>query len=516
MKRHTMICLMITVGELPTELLERVLVNTGIPVECIVANNREALIKALARAPQLVFYAADQHKSRGRLLANTLTHYSSDSCLIRVTPNKWHKPMRTRQSIDVFTIATDPQTTLHHQIEFVLHYAQLKHQFRHAKHLLSLAELRSQWLVENAQEAFAYIAHNQHLYANAAYLTLMNMASLEEAQATHLSSLVPVSDQSLVMPLSEQSEYLALPSHRTIASLRPIGKPVLRCEMRFTPAVYRGQRCAQLQVTPMVQPQLFEDEPISATNPWQKQNVALAMTQSEPKKSLLRLQLHETLCLQTQTLPPLYLADNLATTRQGRLLPRNELLTYLVEPRKRIELDHWNLQQTIQRLPTLNQKYSLLAAPQVLLKLGDWFWKSTKLRHQLISQLSSKPASRQLLLALRYSDLVHYADTVKMAAPMMKASGLNFALIEVTFESVPLTDYFNLFKVSLVCLDSDIGAKIAIERAVPNELNHLLLALKPFSVPLMVDGIIDIASMNLLSGTEVNYLYGPILERLAL
>lgn len=516
MKRHTMICLMIAVGELPTELLERVLVETGVPVEFIIANNREVLIKALARAPQLVFYAADQHKSRGKLLANTLTHYSSDSCLIRVTPNKWHKPMRTRQGIDVFTIATDPQTILHHQIEFVLHYAQLKQNFRHAKHLLSLAELRSQWLVENAQQAFAYIAHNQHVYANAAYLELMNIASLQEAEATQLSSLVPVADQGLVMPLSEQAEYLAMPSQRTIASLRPIGKPVMRCEIRFTPAVYHGQRCAQLQVTPIAQPLLLEDEPVSNANPWQKQNLALALLQEEPKKSLLRLQLHETLSLQTQTLPSLYIADNLATTRQGRAVPRSELLAYLAEPRKRIELDHWNLQQVIQRLPTLNQKQPLSSAPQVLLEIGSWFWRSTKLRNQLLHQLSASQWSPQLVLALRYSELIHYADTVQMASPLLKASGLRFALVEVNFDSVRLTDYFSLFKVVLVRLEADIGARIAIERALPNELNHLLLALKTHSVPLLVDGISDIASMNLFSGTEVNYLYGPILERLTL
>ncbi|WP_020559644.1 hypothetical protein [Thiofilum flexile] len=510
-----MICLLIAVGELPTDLLEQVLVNTGISVEFVVANNREALIKALARAPQLVFYAADQHQSRGKLLANTLAHYSSDSCLIRVTPNKWHKPMRTRQGIDVFTIATAAQTTLHHQMEFILHYAQLKQNFRQAKHLLSLAELRSQWLVENAQEAFAYIANNQHLYANAAYLTLMNIASSEEAQATHLSSLIPVADQKLVIPLSTQVERLALPSHRTIASFRPIGKAVLRCEIRLTPAVYRGQRCAQLQVTPIIQPQLLENEPENSANPWQKQNQALAIAQNEPQKSLLRLQLHETLNLHTATLPALYIANNLATTRQGQALQRNELLSLLADPRKRIELDHWNLQQIIQRLPTLNQKNPLATSPQILLELGTWFWKSAKLRTQLISQLSSSPLATQLILALRYADLVEYADTVKMAAPLIKASGLRFALMEVTFESIQLATYLKLFRVALIQLAPAIGATMAVERAVPNALNHLLLALKPHSIPLMVDGLVDIASMNRLSSSEVGYLYGPILERLS-
>lgn len=515
MKRHTMICLLIAVGELPTELLERVLTQTGLPVEFITANNREALVKALARAPQLVFYASDQQKSRGRLLAKTLAHYSSDSCLIRVTPNKWHKPMRTRQGIDVFTIATEPQTTLHHQIEFLLHYAQLKQNFSHAKKLLSIAELRSQWLVDNTHEAFAYITNNQHLYANAAYLALMNLHSVEEAQATYLSNLVPASEHALVIPLSQQAEYFSRPIQRAVAFMRPIGKQPIRCEIKLIPAVYQGQRCAQLQVVPIADNVAPEDEPQSGGNPWQKQNLALAQGQNEPAKPLMRLQLHETLNLQTQVLPSLYIADNLATNRQGQTVNRRELLPHLTDPKKRLELDRWNLQQVLQRLPELNQKKPTLAAPQIMIELGDWFWKSTKVRTQLMSQLSGKPWSQQLILALPYPDLMRNAEKVQAISPLLKASGLQFALSEVNFDSTHLMDYFDLFQVVLIRLEQSIGTQIGLTHTIPNEINHLILALKPYSIRLLVDGITDIASMNLFSGSEVAYLYGPILERLS-
>jgi hypothetical protein len=60
-----------------------------------------------------------------------------------------------------------------------------------------------------------------------------------------------------------------------------------------------------------------------------------------------------------------------------------------------------------------------------------------------------------------------------------------------------------------------MGLRIGLEHTLPNDLNHLLFSLKPHGVRLLVDGITDIASMNLFSGTEVAYLYGSILERLS-
>lgn len=510
-----MICLLITVGNLPTDLLERVLTQTGIPVEFIVANNREALIKALAQAPQLVFYAADRNKSRGRLLANSLTHYSSDSCLVRVTPNKWHKPMRTRQGIDVFTIASEPQTTLHHQIEFLLHYAQLKQNFRHAKHLLSIAELRSQWLVDNSAAAYAYIVNNRHVSANTAYLALMNLHSVEEAQSTLLSNLIPANEHNLVIPMTQQAEYFTQPIQKIVASMRPIGKAAIRCEIRITSAVYAGQRCAQIWVEPIAQNILPEDEPQSGANPWQKQNQELVQLQNEPAKPLVRLQLHETLNLHLQTLPNVYIADNLATNRQGQTVNRRELLPHLTDPKKRLELDRWNLQQIFQRLPELNQKPPALDLPQVLIEIGDWFWQSQKVRNQLLSQLSDSPWSPQLILMLPYPTLNARHEQLQTISPLLKASGLTFGVSEVTFASTHLVKYLELLNIGLVRLDSSIGQQIGLTHTVPNELNHLLLNLKPHSVRLMVDGITDIASMNLFSGTEVAYLYGPILERLS-
>jgi EAL domain-containing protein (putative c-di-GMP-specific phosphodiesterase class I)/PAS domain-containing protein len=510
-----MICLLITVGNLPTDLLERVLTQTGIPVEFIVANNREALIKALAQAPQLVFYAADRNKSRGRLLANSLTHYSSDSCLVRVTPNKWHKPMRTRQGIDVFTIASEPQTTLHHQIEFLLHYAQLKQNFRHAKHLLSIAELRNQWLVENAPEALAYVSHNRLLYVNTTFLALLNLHSVEEAQATLLSNIVPATEHSLVIPLTQQAEYYSLPIHRVTAWMRPIGKQPLRCELRISSAVYGGQRCSQLVIVPLQDSTLPEDEPQSGANPWQKQNQALVQAQQDPAKPLMRLQLHETLNLHTHHLPTLYIADNLATNRQGQTVNRRELLTHLSDPKKRIELDRWNLQQVLQRLPELNQKNPALAPPQVLIELGEWFWKSTKLRNQLISQLTDTSGAQQLIIMLPYSALVAHQTQLATLSPILKNSQLRFGISEVNFESTQLMEYLTLFNVVLVRLDTAMGLRIGLEHTLPNDLNHLLFSLKSHGVRLLVDGITDIASMNLFSGTEVAYLYGSILERLS-
>ncbi len=117
----------------------------------------------------------------------------------------------------------------------------IKQDFRDCKHLLGVAELRCHWLVDYSWEAIAYISQGMHLYANNAYVTLFGFESMAEVRSMPVSHLVDTPERKTFEAMSKAADVGSKPSNRLLTTLRTLDGERMRAEIRFIPAVLKGQ-----------------------------------------------------------------------------------------------------------------------------------------------------------------------------------------------------------------------------------------------------------------------------------
>lgn len=291
MSEHSLSCLIIRRNSVRQQKLLKVLRASYSDVHTGLVSDLRTLKVLLQRSPMVLFYFVPEDGSKDdnkavrdeQNLLRIIQRASGDCILARVSSVSRQGLARIRpvngpdhRDIDSCTLVTDGDISLQQQLNDLFTYARLKAEFRQCKRLLSIAEKRSQWLAEYAREAVAYIANDQHLYTNVAYLSLFGFKNFKQARQSSVSARVHADEQAIFKAVKREAERHIKPSNKLLLTLICADGSTFRAGVRFIPAVYRGQRCLQLHVQPVSntdeqeqqQDDSVEQQASNLSNPW--------------------------------------------------------------------------------------------------------------------------------------------------------------------------------------------------------------------------------------------------------
>ncbi len=522
MSQQTITCTIINRSQATNRVLEAALRHAEVGVSLQYASSWRSFTDQLADAPALIFSPVDFVQDQEKRLLDALQRYSPDSLLVTVAKREW-APLKTRQlSIETCTISSGDPEYLQQQIDYLLNYASLKTAFRHSKHLLSIAELRCQWLVDYSREPVAYVGKGRHLHANNAYLSLFGFHSEVEVVATPVLSLVKEDEHSVFIPLSGDAELSSRPSNWLLMTFLRRDKSPFRAEVRFIPSVFRGQRCVQLHIHAL---QAVEDAPkqkaVKQKSPWDQLSPTPSPTSTpepvvqKPAVAVpaVRMRAHflEALNLRASGHPSLLLSEPYLQYVSGKCTPYRRLVRDADQGSLRLRLDHWNLRSALLH-PLLQRKDSTDCL--MFVQLGSWLFQQHEPVRELIRLLQGVPmVAHRLVLAIPQEHHVRFTAVAGKVLPALRATGVRLALDNVQGLGSQALTVARAMGAELVRLHPDHVRNIVRLGTVPAALSELIQVFDDAGIIVIVDGVQEITSLNLLCETAATYLQGDILNK---
>ncbi|WP_298610693.1 EAL domain-containing protein [uncultured Thiothrix sp.] len=504
MSQHTVSCVIVHQSVTFSQILEAALRKTHFEIQLNYAKSWAELETALVAAPALVFCPSDLMQQREERILDLIQQRSPDSICVKVSQRHW-EPLSTRVlAVELCAISVGDADLLQQQIDYLLNYSSLKHRFRQCKHLLSIAELRCQWLVDYAREPVAFVARGRHLHANVAYLSLFGFSSESEALATPLLRLISTDEREVFSSLCANAERSACPSNKLLLTLKRFDNKPFRAEIRFIPSVFRGQRCVQLHVHALV-----EAKEQNLPNPWSQPVVAHPPGKNGAGQKL-QAQFQETLNLHANTHASLLVAEPNLLLANGKTLNYTSLVRS-AQQRGRFQLDWWNVRSALLH-PLLQRKQN--NNNLILISLGDWIFKQATQVKALVKLLNANQRlARQLVLAIPVDACLAHSVLARQVLPALKHSGARLALDQVSSVNASLLAQIKQLDIQLVRLAPELAHSIVGQQVVSQQLYDLIQTFSQAELAVIVDGVRDITSLNLLCLTAATYLQGEILNK---
>jgi diguanylate cyclase (GGDEF)-like protein len=114
----------------------------------------------------------------------------------------------------------------------------------------TLEELRHRYdlLLDSSRDAIAYIHEGLHVYANRAYLELLQAKTLDEIEGLSLLDLMITHDGIDPKKLLRDMSQSIFPEEMLRVTVKTIGDKHLKAELAFSPARFNGEECIQMMV----------------------------------------------------------------------------------------------------------------------------------------------------------------------------------------------------------------------------------------------------------------------------
>jgi len=115
---------------------------------------------------------------------------------------------------------------------------------------LKLEELRHRYdlLLDSARDSIAYIHEGLHIYANRAYLELLQVKSRDDIEGLSLLDLMTVNEGTDLKKLLRDMNQDVFPEDTLAVTIKMPGSKALKAELAFSPARYNGEQCIQMMV----------------------------------------------------------------------------------------------------------------------------------------------------------------------------------------------------------------------------------------------------------------------------
>lgn len=521
-------CLVIQQNGTGQRKLDKALQYGNFRLSCRYARNSAELERYLNTSPGLLFCPATISAAQKKKLHNLLYQLAPDCIVVYYSDHQWHALNTTTNGIQVAAITIAHPELLQQQLHYLLAYAQLRTEFRHCKHLLRIVEQRSQWLVDYAREAVAYITRNQHLYVNAAYLSLFGFEAEIDALSMTVSKLVAAKNHKSFLSLSLETEQkVSLPNKLLLDMKTARGRP-FRAEVRFIPSVFRGQRCIQLHVHPLLDsldssPGHTGKQAQAAHNPWKVRIPTVNKPQQQPvtppapvkkqrPKAAETLQAYfpELLNLRGSEKPALFAAQPYLEKGKEKVAYPQLLQRFIAA--QRFRLDKWNVQSA---LDYLSKRRDHPLTHQVWVELGDWLFTDKPSVTELVKFLQrSHPVNSGLILSVNIETAMRYRSRSIKILPLLRKTGVHLALDHVTQHTPELLALLEISQAEYIRSHENlIRPTEHFAQKLSENLQQLLEHSEEAGYDIVVDGVRDINTMNKLCETNVAYLQGEVLAK---
>jgi len=103
-------------------------------------------------------------------------------------------------------------------------------------------------LLDSARDSIAYVHEGLHVYANRAYLELLQVKTLEEIEGVSLLELMTTGEGVDLKKLLRDMNQAIFPDEALAVTINTLGNKHLKAELTFSPAKFHGEQCIQMMV----------------------------------------------------------------------------------------------------------------------------------------------------------------------------------------------------------------------------------------------------------------------------
>jgi diguanylate cyclase (GGDEF)-like protein len=120
-------------------------------------------------------------------------------------------------------------------------YDDLRHKLEELRHRYDL-------LLDSSRDSIAYIHEGLHVYANRAYLELLQVKSLDDIEGLSLLDLVITHEGIDLKKLLRDMNQAVFPEEKLPVTVKTLGDKHLKAELAFSPARFNDEQCIQMMV----------------------------------------------------------------------------------------------------------------------------------------------------------------------------------------------------------------------------------------------------------------------------
>ena len=109
-------------------------------------------------------------------------------------------------------------------------------------------QLRYNLLLDSARDSIAYVHEGLHVYANRAYLELLQVKTLGEIEGISLLELMTPDEGIDLKKLLRDMNQGKFPEESLVVTINTLGKKQLEAKLTFSPSRFGGEQCIQMMV----------------------------------------------------------------------------------------------------------------------------------------------------------------------------------------------------------------------------------------------------------------------------
>ena len=212
--------------------------------------------------------------------------------------------------------------------------------------------------------------------------------------------------------------------------------------------------------------------------------------------------------------PGVLLAEPFLLDQAGRRVPYRKLLAGAERNATRFQLDWWNIHKAVleaRRLQRTSRQPYL-----VVVEVGAWLFSQPARARELLALFNQQGRELEsLALAISHEHFRRFQWIAEKLFPALGAAGIRLVINAVEARDAALGSFVDIGRPALARIAPALAGDVAREHLLRQPLQELVGWLDAQGVPVLVSGVMDVQSMNLLSAIPVSYLEGEIMARLS-
>lgn len=223
--------------------------NAGIAVRVVSASNHhdfESVIKE--KSPFLIIIGTQIPASLKISQILQASDQFSTPVALQIKPDDFSVLESAIATHPVLVINVEENDQLMQVVKRHMSGGKTAREYDEQSHKLEELQHRYDLILNNARESIAYIHEGLHVYANRAYLELLQANTLDEIEGLSLLELMSTHKGTDLKQLLRDMNNAIVPENTLVVTIKTLGNSHIKAELAFSAARFNGEHCIQMIV----------------------------------------------------------------------------------------------------------------------------------------------------------------------------------------------------------------------------------------------------------------------------
>jgi len=231
------------------QLVNSFLRNSGLAVQVISATNTTELEQAVKeKSPFLILVGTELPAPMKMTQVMQVADKHSTPVALQVNPDDTGSFEEAITTHAMLVINAEENDQLMQVVKQHMSGGKSAREFADQGLKLEELEHRYHLLLDSARDSIAYIHEGLHIYANHAYLELLQVKTLAEVEGISLLELMTTEEGTDLKKLLRDMNKDIFPEETLAVTITTLGNKSLKAELEFMPAKFNGEQCIQMMV----------------------------------------------------------------------------------------------------------------------------------------------------------------------------------------------------------------------------------------------------------------------------